>query len=67
MTTDMTQVMDECVWAAVDEKQLEQEMMKKIKRMVGYEPVGMLDLLRLLTHPDLINMTKMYVELKERP
>lgn len=44
---------------------LEQEIMRKVKKMLGYEPVGMLDLLHILSHPDVISLTKQYIQEKE--
>jgi len=36
-------------------------ILKKVKKMLGYDPVGMSDLLHILTHPDVINLTKAYI------
>ncbi len=43
-------------------EELEREIMRKVRRMLGYDPVGMTDLLHMLVHPDLIALTKEYVE-----
>lgn len=43
----------------------EQEVLKKVERIIGYVPVGMLDLLRVLVHPDVIDLTEKYVSEKK--
>ena len=43
----------------------EKVIMKKLKTMLGYEPTGMLDLLHILSHPDVIEDTKKYLQSKE--
>lgn len=40
---------------------VEQEICKKIERLVGYVPVGTVDLLHILVHPDVIHLTEKYV------
>lgn len=34
----------------------------RIERMVGYPPTGFDDLLKILTHPDVIDLTRMLVD-----
>lgn len=41
---------------------VEYEILRKVERIVGYPPTGMLDLLKILVHPDVIELTKKYVE-----
>ena len=41
------------------------ELIGKISRVVGYIPVGTIDLLRILTHPDIIESTIAYFATKE--
>lgn len=50
---------------AYQEVSIDKQIMIKIKKMVGYEPVGMLDLLHILSHPDVIELTKKYILSKE--
>lgn len=44
-----------------DADEVEKEIMRKVKRMVGYDPVGMSDLLHILVHPDVVEDTKRYI------
>lgn len=37
------------------------ELCKKIEKVVGYLPVGIGDILSILTHPDVINETEKYI------
>lgn len=39
----------------------ERQIMQKIAQIVGYVPVGTLDLLHLLVHPEVVNLTAEYV------
>lgn len=43
----------------------EKALIVKLKRIVGYVPVGILDLLHVLTHPDIIDLTMKYIESHE--
>ena len=42
----------------------EKELIERMKKMLGYVPIGTTDLLHVLTHPDLIDLTRRYVEEK---
>lgn len=41
---------------------MEKELIKKIERIVGYVPVGTKDLLHILKHPDIIELSKAYLQ-----
>jgi hypothetical protein len=43
----------------------EQALLNKLQRMLGTVPVGTKDLLRVLTHPDVIDITWEYVRAKQ--
>lgn len=38
------------------------EVTKKIERMVGYVPIGTLDLMNILAHPDVIGLTRKFLD-----
>lgn len=44
----------------------EDAIIEKVKRIVGYVPVGTKDLLHVLVHPDVMAHTKLYVEARDR-
>ena len=39
----------------------ERAIMQQAEKMLGYSPVGMRDLLRVLAHPDVIELTREYL------
>lgn len=39
----------------------EKVIMQRAEKMLGYSPVGMLDLLHVLAHPDVIDLTWQYL------
>lgn len=42
-------------------------VMRRVVQMLGYDPVGMLDLLHILVHPDVLTLTKAYIaEIEQR-
>lgn len=44
---------------------IEEQIFKRVQAITGQPPVGMLDLLRLLAHPDVIMLTRAYLDTKE--
>jgi hypothetical protein len=42
------------------------ELLKRIERVVGYPPVGMGDLLNVLTHPDVLPLTRAWLNQRAR-
>jgi hypothetical protein len=42
-------------------EETEQALLIKLKRVLGYVPIGTKDLLHVLTHPDVIDLTDEYV------
>lgn len=38
------------------------ELLERMDKMLGYVPVGTVDLLHILTHPDVIELTKDYIK-----
>lgn len=45
-----------------EREESERAILLQVKKMLGYEPIGMGDLLKVLTHPDLIRQTLCYVK-----
>lgn len=45
-------------------QETEQALLIKLNRMLGYVPIGTKDLLHVLTHPDVIDLTEEYVRAK---
>jgi hypothetical protein len=45
-------------------QETEMALLNKLKRMMGYVPIGTKDLLSVLTHPDVIDLTEEYVRAK---
>lgn len=45
-------------------QETEQALIIKLKRMIGHVPLGTKDLLHVLTHPDVIDLTEEYVRAK---
>jgi hypothetical protein len=45
-------------------QETEQSLMIKLERVLGYTPIGTKDLLHVLTHPDIIDLTEEYVRAK---
>lgn len=41
------------------------ELVRRVERMVGYVPVGLGDLLSVLVHPDVISLTRAYLNAQE--
>lgn len=37
-------------------------IVEKVLKMIGYVPIGMVDLLHVLAHPDVINLTRAYLD-----
>lgn len=44
----------------------EKALLHKLERVVGYVPIGTKDLLKVLTHPDVIRFTKQYIFQREQ-
>lgn len=40
----------------------EEALIKRVSQVVGYVPVGLKDLLHVLKHPDVIELTRSYIE-----
>lgn len=40
----------------------EREIMILVDKMIGYPPTGMLDLLHILAHPEVIDLTRAYLK-----
>lgn len=43
----------------------EKALMKQLERMLGHVPVGTLDLVRVLAHPDVIDLTRKVLDDKD--
>lgn len=41
-------------------------VLQKVCRMLGYDPVGMGDLLAILAHPDVIDLTRKYLDAADK-
>ena len=42
--------------------QTEDRIVEQYQKMLGYVPIGTRDLLHILVHPDMIELTKIYVD-----
>lgn len=43
----------------------EQALLQKYKRLIGYIPIGLRDTLQVLAHPDVIDLTRAFLDSKE--
>jgi hypothetical protein len=43
----------------------EDALVQRIERMIGYVPIGTRDLLHILSHPDVIDITRKYLDAEE--
>jgi hypothetical protein len=44
----------------------QRELLAKVERVVGYLPIGTTDLLRVLAHPDVVRLTRRYLDAVDR-
>lgn len=44
----------------------EKRLIERVQKMLGYVPIGTLDLLHILAHPDCIEITRAFLDEKER-